>query len=208
MPAMDEILENNAGKELIDATQEAVIDAVSDVGNIIKTTTEEISNGHHEIFYQSAEFWVGVAFIAVLCFLYKPIRKVLSTLLQKRIDGVIAQIKEAEQLRDEARNVLADYEQKIDSMQLSADRMIKKAQKDAKDFKSAELKKLENDLAIQEKYTSTVIKSYEQKMVNESSMMVVNKAMRVLKVVIADKLSAKDQKSLIDKSIEAISELK
>ena len=205
---MDEILENNAGKELIDATQEAVIDAVSDVGNIIKTTTEEISNGHHEIFYQSAEFWVGVAFIAVLCFLYKPIRKVLSTLLQKRIDGVIAQIKEAEQLRDEARNVLADYEQKIDSMQLSADRMIKKAQKDAKDFKSAELKKLENDLAIQEKYTSTVIKSYEQKMVNESSMMVVNKAMRVLKVVIADKLSAKDQKSLIDKSIEAISELK
>ncbi len=208
MSAMDEMLENSAGKELIDATQEAVIGAVSDVGNIIKTTTEEISNGHHEVFYQSAEFWVGVAFVAVLCFLYKPIKKILSALLQKRIDGVVAQIKEAEQLRDEARNFLADYEQKIDGMQSKADKIIKKAQKDARDFKSEELKKLENDLATQERYTSTVIKSYEQKMINESSMMVVNKAMRALKIVIADGLSAKDQKSLIDKSIEAISELK
>ena len=42
--------ETNAGKELIEATQEAVIDAVNDVGNIIMTTTEEISGGHHEIF--------------------------------------------------------------------------------------------------------------------------------------------------------------
>ncbi len=132
----------------------------------------------------------------------------MSALLQKRIDGVVAQIKEAEQLRDEARNFLADYEQKIDGMQSKADKIIKKAQKDARDFKSEELKKLENDLATQERYTSTVIKSYEQKMINESSMMVVNKAMRALKIVIADGLSAKDQKSLIDKSIEAISELK
>ncbi len=37
---MDEMLENSAGKELIDATQEAVIGAVSDVGNIIISTTE------------------------------------------------------------------------------------------------------------------------------------------------------------------------
>ena len=204
---MDEILENNAGKELIDATQEAVIGAVNDVGNIIKTTTEEISNGHHELFYQSAEFWVGVAFVAVLCFLYAPIKKILSSLLQKRIDGVVAQINEAEQLRDEARNLLAEYEKKVDDMQSRADKIIKKAQKDAKDFKSAELKKLENDLATQEKYTSTVIKSYEQKMVNESSMLVVNRAMSAIKSVISEGLSAKDKKDLIDKSIDAISEL-
>lgn len=47
---MDEEVVNSAGKELIDATQEAVMGAVADVENIIKTTTEEIAGSHHEVF--------------------------------------------------------------------------------------------------------------------------------------------------------------
>ena len=75
---MDELLENNAGKELIEATQEVVIDAVNDVGNIIKTTTEGIANTNHELFYQSPEFWVGMAFVTVVAVLYIPLKKIFS----------------------------------------------------------------------------------------------------------------------------------
>lgn len=205
---MNEVFENNAGKELIDATQEAVIDAVSDVGDIIRITTEEISNAHHEIFYQSPEFWVGAAFFVVVAVLYVPVKKVLSKLLQKRIEGVVEQIREAEQLRDEAREVLAEYEQKMDGIKSKTDRIVRKARKETESFKAEELKKFEQELSAQEKYTEAIIKAYEEKLINDSSKMIVAKASMLVQKAIAKNLSAKSRKNLIDESIKVISDLK
>lgn len=205
---MSEILENSAGKELIEATQEAVIDAVSDVGNIIKTTTEGIANGGHEPFYQSPEFWVGMAFVTVVVVLYVPLRKVFAKLLQGKVDSVVAQIKDAEQLRDEAREILAEYEQKVEGLKSKTMRIVRKAKNDTEAFKTAELKKIDEELAAQKKQIEAIIKSNEEKMVAESSKVIVERATVVLQSAISSGLSTKSKKSLIDKSIQAISELK
>ena len=58
----------NSGKEIIDAAQNAVMQAADDVSGIIENTAEQL-HGHEEIFYQSAEFWVGVAFVLVVLLL-------------------------------------------------------------------------------------------------------------------------------------------
>lgn len=54
--AMEENIPNH---EIIDATQNAVLNAAETVADVIETTAQEIG-GHEEVFYQSAEFWVAM----------------------------------------------------------------------------------------------------------------------------------------------------
>lgn len=99
----------NSGKEIIDAAQNAVMQAVDDVSGIIENTAEQL-HGHEEIFYQSAEFWVGVAFVLVVLLLAGPIGRLVRSMLNKRIDNITKRIHDAAELRDEAQKLLADYE--------------------------------------------------------------------------------------------------
>lgn len=97
------------GKEIIDATQNAVIEAAENVANIIDNTAAEL-DGHHEVFYQSAEFWVAMAFVLVVAALARPIGRTVIALLKKRIARIIARIREASALQEDAQKLLADYE--------------------------------------------------------------------------------------------------
>lgn len=205
---MTETVAGSAGKELIDATQEAVIGAVSDVENIIQTTTAEIAGGHHEVFYQSAEFWVGMAFVVVVAALFYPIKKVLQGMLQKRIEGVVSQLDEAAALRDESRKLLADYEQRMDDIKSSSDAVVQKARKEAAAFRGREINKLEKELAAQEKYTDEIIQAYKDKMVAESAHLVAGKTIEILRRAIKDNLTEEAKSAMIDASIQTIANLK
>ena len=92
-----------SGKEIIDATQNAVMEAVENVSNIIETTTVEL-DGHHEAFYQGAEFWVAMAFVLVVAALARPIGKTVVALLKKRIACIISRLEEASTLQEDAQN--------------------------------------------------------------------------------------------------------
>ena len=203
----EEVIEST-GKELLEATQEAVIGAVSDVSNIIKSTTEEISGFHHEAFYQSPEFWVGAAFVLVVVALFIPLKKVLHSILQKRIESVVETIKEAASLRDEARSLLADYEEKTENLNEITDKILKKAQKEADSFKQRELAKFKSELLAQEKYTEGIINAYRDKIIAESSLEIINKTSEILNRAIRENLSEQAKKDLIDKSIERIGNLR
>lgn len=205
---MVETATGSAGKELIDATQEAVIGAVSDVENIIQTTTAEIAGGHHEVFYQSAEFWVGMAFMVVVIALFYPIKKVLQGMLQKRIDGVVSQLDEAAALRDESRRLLADYEQRMDDIKVRSEDIVHKARKEAAAFRGREVKKLENELKAQEKYTDEIIQAYKDKMIAESAHLVAGKAIDILRQAIRENLTDETKSAMVDASIQAIAGLK
>lgn len=200
--------DTNAGKELIEATQEAVIDAVNDVGNIIMTTTEEISGGHHEIFYKSAEFWVGMAFVVVVIGLFSPIKKALNSLIEGKIDSVIKRIDDAASLRDEARKLLADYEQKVEDMDSKTNSIIKEAENKAKEFTKNELQKFEKELATQEKDTESLIEVRKEQIISETTGLVAGRTMNILKRALSNKLNDKIKSELVDESIKSLEQLR
>ncbi len=204
---MDEQIVNSSGKELIDATQEAVIGAVADVENIIKTTTEEIAGSHHEAFYQSAEFWVGVAFCLVVAAIFSPVKKMLSMLLQKRIDNVVSQIEDAEKLRDEARELLASYEQKMENIDGIAASMAEKTKADIDAFCESQKKVLDKDLAVQEKNAELNMNALKEKIASESSALLADCVAKTLDKAIRENLDAKQQSKMIDDAITAIEAL-
>lgn len=196
----------NSGKEIIDAAQNAVMQAAGNVSDIIENTAEQL-HGHEEIFYQSAEFWVGVAFVLVVLLLAKPVSGLVRALLNKRIDGITKRIHDAAELRDEAQKLLADYEKKFLNADKEAQAILTKAKKEIEYFKSENLAKLEEEMKIKEKETQDRITASKEKAAKEISDLTSELTIKIVKTAIAKNLDAKTQDKLIDASISLINKL-
>ena len=147
---MDEQSVNTAGKELLDATQEAVIGAADNVETILKSTTQELG-GEHEVFYLSPEFWVGMAFVMVAVGLFIPLKKALFGFLGQHIAKETGRITDAENLKTEARKLLAAYEEKLEGIDDETAAVVKKSKREISALKKNLTAELEQRLDAQEK---------------------------------------------------------
>ncbi|CDB53904.1 MAG: hypothetical protein ACLUH4_00810 [Alphaproteobacteria bacterium] len=196
----------NSGKEIIDAAQNAVMQAADDVSGIIENTAEQL-HGHEEIFYQSAEFWVGVAFVLVVLLLAGPIGRLVRSMLNKRIDSITKRIHDAAELRDEAQKLLADYEKKFLNADKEAQAILNKSQKEIEYFKKENLAKLEEEMKIKEKEAEDRITASKEKAAREISDLTSELTIKTVKAAIVKNLDAKTQNKLIDDSISLITRL-
>lgn len=196
----------NSGKEIIDAAQNAVMQAADDVSGIIENTAEQL-HGHEEIFYQSAEFWVGVAFVLVVLLLAGPIGRLVHSMLNKRIDNITKRIHDAAELRDEAQKLLADYEKKFLNTDKEAQAILNKSQKEIEYFKKENLAKLEEEMKIKEKEAEDRITASKEKAAREISDLTSELTIKTVKAAIVKNLDAKTQNKLIDDSISLITRL-
>ena len=187
------------GKEIIDATQNAVIEAAENVANIIDNTAAEL-DGHHEVFYQSAEFWVAMAFVLVVAALARPIGRTVVALLKKRIARIIARIREA--------SALADYEKKFLNAESEAAAILKKAEKEVDYFKTESLSKLEQDMRQKEKDAEDRLTSAKEKASQEIASLTSELTIKAVKKAVAKHLDNAAQSKLIDNSIALLSKLK
>ena len=195
------------GKEIIDATQNAVIEAAENVANIIDNTAAEL-DGHHEVFYQSAEFWVAMAFVLVVAALARPIGRTVVALLKKRIARIIARIREASALQEDAQKLLADYEKKFLNAESEAAAILKKAEKEVDYFKTENLSKLEQDMRQKEKDAEDRLTSAKEKASQEIASLTSELTIKAVKKAVAKHLDKAAQSKLIDNSIALLSKLK
>ena len=196
----------NSGKEIIDAAQNAVMQAADDVSGIIENTAEQL-HGHEEIFYQSAEFWVGVAFVLVVLLLAGPVGRLVRSMLNKRIDNITKRIHDAAELRDEAQKLLADYEKKFLNADKEAQAILNKSQKEIEYLKKENLAKLEEEMKSKEKEAEDRITASKEKAAREISDLTSELTIKTVKAAIVKNLDAKTQNKLIDDSISLITRL-
>ena len=196
----------NSGKEIIDAAQNAVMQAADDVSGIIENTAEQL-HGHEEIFYQSAEFWVGVAFVLVVLLLAGPVGRLVRSMLNKRIYNKTNPTHDAAELRDEAQKLLADYEKKFLNADKEAQAILNKSQKEIEYLKKENLAKLEEEMKIKEKEAEDRITASKEKAAREISDLTSELTIKTVKAAIVKNLDAKTQNKLIDDSISLITRL-
>ena len=79
-----------------------------------------------------ATFWVAVSFVLFVGVLlyFKVPQKIFMT-LDESINKIKKDVEEAEKLKEEAKNILSDYEAKLDKSKVEIDLMIKNAQKES-----------------------------------------------------------------------------
>jgi F-type H+-transporting ATPase subunit b len=79
-----------------------------------------------------ATFWVAVSFfLFVGVLLYFKVPQKIFTTLDESINKIKKDIEEAEKLKEEAKNILSDYEAKLDKSKVEIDLMIKNAKKES-----------------------------------------------------------------------------
>ncbi len=193
-------------KEIIDATQNAVIEAADSVANIIETTAHDIHG--QEAFYEHPTFWVAVSFVLVILVLGKPVGKLVKTMLQKRVDGIIKRITDAANLKDDAQKLLVEYERKFINADAEADRILQKNKREIELLKKESLDKLKSDMAIKEKEAEGRLAAAQDEAMKEIANLSSELTIKAVKAAITEKLDSKAQDELIDNSIKMIANLK
>ncbi len=194
------------GKELIEATQNAVIETADSIAGLIETTAHDIHG--QEAFYEHPTFWVAVSFVLVILVLGRPVGKLVKKMLEKRIENIINRISEAANLKDDAQKLLVEYERKFVNAEIEAGKILQRSQKEIELLKKENLDKLKNDMAIKEKEAENRLTAARNEAMSEIAGLTSELTVKAVRKVISDKLSEKTQNELIEQSIAKIANLK
>lgn len=202
----EEIAENApvapSGDGLIDATQNVIMNAAENVSEALgaasKTTVPTVSEVP---LYADVEFWVGMAFILSVCVLIKPLGKYIAQALQSRVNKVITDIDEATKLRDDAQNLLADYQRRFINAEKEAQQIVESSRKNMQKIKDNELSRLKADLSNKEKEANRRISAANTKAAEEINAFAGAASVELAKKAINDYLQTTDKSRLIDEAI-------
>lgn len=141
-------------------------------------------------------------FIAVLMYLKVP--SLLGGMLDKRAEGIEAELEEARALREEAQTLLAGYERKQKEVQDQADRIVAQAKEEAKLAAEQAKEDLKTSIARRLAAAEDQIASAESAALKEVRDRAVTIAIGAAKDVIAKQMTAADANKLIESAIEDV----
>ena len=79
-----------------------------------------------------ATFWVAISFLLfVILLFYLKIPQKVDQLLNENIKNIKKEIEHAENLKDEAKNIMSDYESKLSKSKIEIKKMLEDAEKQA-----------------------------------------------------------------------------
>ena len=147
--------------------------------------------------------WLGfLVFVAVI--IYYKIPTTLMSMLDKRADGIKADLAEARELREEAQTLLASYERKQKDVQAQADRIVTSAREEAK----AQGEQARQDLDRSVERRLAAAKDQIAQAEDEAKRRVRNEAVEVAvaaaRKVLAEQMDPARQATLVDQSIETV----
>ena len=193
-------------KEIIDATQDAVLNAATNVVNVIETTANELS-GHNEPIYLTAEFWVAMAFVLAVVALVRPVGRMFAKMLRTRAKNISKKISEAVELKEEAQKLLAEYERKYRGAKKEAAEIVARSEREIEMIKRDALAKLETDMAIKERDATARLKNAESEATKEIVEKTTDVTLSAVKKILNDSLDDKALSQLIDVSIENLKKM-
>ena len=154
---------------------------------------------------QMAEFWVAIAFIAfVLVLLYYRVPALIAKSLDDRAEAIRKELDEARRLREEAQNLLADYQKKHRNVGQEADSILELARGEAEAFAQETRANLKDMLERRTRQAEDKIARAEAQAVDEVRAAAIELAMAAAEKILREKASGAGGVSLIDQSIREL----
>jgi F-type H+-transporting ATPase subunit b len=153
----------------------------------------------------NTNFVVLVAFlIFVGALIYFKVPRLVGGMLDKRAEGIQAELHEARKLREEAQSVLASYERKQKEVTEHAQRIVDSAKEEAR--LAAEQAKEDLKVSIKRRLAAAQdqIESAQSAAVKEVRDQAIQVAVSAAREVIAKQMTAADGNKLIDDAIEQV----
>ena len=150
----------------------------------------------------SPEFWVAIAFLVFVGILVKMgVPALVTKALDDRADTVRKELDQARRLREEAQDLLADYQRKQRAADDEAKAIIEEARREAEAMKAESARTLKEQLERRTRLAEEKIARAEAQAVSEVRATAVDVAMSTAERLIAEKLAADGGADLMSRSI-------
>jgi F-type H+-transporting ATPase subunit b len=154
---------------------------------------------------QMAEFWVAVAFVAfVLILLYYKVPALIAKTLDDRAAAIRKELDEARRLREEAQDLLADYQRKHRNAGQEAESIVEQARREAEAFASETRKSLAEAVERRRKQAEDRIARAEAQAVEDVRAAAVDMAVAAAEKILREKAAGAGGAALIDESIRTL----
>lgn len=150
----------------------------------------------------SAEFWVAVAFFMFVGLLvYMKVPGLIAESLDQRADSIRKELDEARRLREEAQDLLADYQRKQRQADEEAKAIVQQAEREALSLKEQSEKALKESIDRRSRLAEEKIARAEAQALAEVRGAVVEAATAAAERVLASRVNSDAASSLLDQSI-------
>lgn len=156
-------------------------------------------------FLNNDYIWLIFSFLIFMYILVKFGKAAIANKLDGKIDAIRKDIKEAESLRVEAQELLAQYQRKQRDAESEAESIIAKAEQHALEIRKNAEKILSENLHRREIQMKERMAQMEEAAIQQIREHASNLAIQATAQIIADKMDKKGQDKLIDHSVEAVS---
>jgi F-type H+-transporting ATPase subunit b len=171
-------------------------------------TVEHAPAGEHaepSVFGFNAGGWVALAMLFVFAILLmKKVPAAIGAALDRKIESIRGQLEEAENLRKEAEALKAEYAAKAKAAEKEAAAMIERAKHEAEAL--LEKAKLDADALVERRgrMAEEKIAAEERAAVQQLRSVAADAATRAAARLIAERVDAKADSSLVDKAIKEL----
>jgi F-type H+-transporting ATPase subunit b len=150
----------------------------------------------------SAEFWVGVSFLIFLGILvYAKVPGMLAKTLDDRAEAIRKELDGARRLREEAQDLLADYQRKQREAEGEAQQIIEGARREAAALKAEGERSMQEALARRTRLAEEKIARAEAQALSEVRAAAVEAATAAAERIVQGKVAGGLGAGLVDQSI-------
>jgi F-type H+-transporting ATPase subunit b len=151
------------------------------------------------------EFWVTIAFIlAIALVVYLRVGDTVKKSLDERAEKIRAELDEARRLREEAQQMLAEYQRKQRDALKEAEEIATRARADAERIGAQARRDLEAAIDRRRQMAEEKIAQAEAKALAEIRSVAVDVAMAATRQILTKQLDERRRSELIDQAIQAL----
>jgi len=148
-------------------------------------------------------FWVFVAFVLFFALLiWKKVPSLVAGMLDDRAQRIAKELEDARRMREEAQEMLANYQRRQREAEQEAEAIVEAARKEAKRLHEATRKQLAERLERRAEIAEAKIAQAEQQAAAEVRAAAADLSIEAARALLTDKLDAKTRKALLESSLE------
>ncbi len=152
--------------------------------------------------FHDPTFWVAVAFLLFIGALFKPVKKILLSGLDKRSEQIREELDQALRLKEEAQELLSSYQRQQQEVEKEAQAIIKEAESEAKLIAQKAEKDLEENLNKRIDMAMQKISAYEASVLQEIREKALDATTAAVTEAIKKQVSSDKANALIESSIK------
>ena len=152
--------------------------------------------------WQTAEFWVAVAFLAFVAVLIKmKVPSLITTALDNRANAIRQELDQARRLREEAQDLLAEYQQKRRQADNEAKAIVEQARREAEMLQSESARALVESMERRSRLAEEKISRAEAQALGEVRAAAVEAAIAAAEQVLRSRAQGDVARGLVDDAI-------